>query len=31
MRESNEINKNNKEIFNLVDIDILKKLYNRAS
>jgi len=24
MRESNEINKNNKEIFNLVDIDILK-------
>ena len=25
MRESNEINKNNKEIFNLVDIDILKK------
>ena len=25
MRESNEINKNNKEVFNLVDIDILKK------
>ena len=25
MRESNEINKNNKEIFNLVEIDMLKK------
>ena len=25
MRESNEINKNNKEIFNLIEIDVLKK------
>ena len=25
MRESNEINKNNKEIFNLIEIDLLKK------
>jgi 5'-3' exonuclease len=25
MRESNELNKNNKDVFNLVDIDVLKK------